>query len=97
MKENAPDLRLDLRAKELPGKVIEDALDIGLNFRITTKYWMEQMGMPYHPTKTNPEKSPIRHSYAYLLRYPKQYKIHWRLWNGGVLMLMRIETYVNKP
>jgi hypothetical protein len=88
MKEAAPDLRLDLRAKELPEKVIEDALDIGLNFRITTKYWMEQMGMPYHPTKTNPEKSPIRHSYAYLLRYPKQYKIHWRLWNGGTSRIL---------
>lgn len=83
MKETAPHLRLDLRAKELPQPVIESALDVGLNFRITTKYWMEQMGMPYHPTKTNPEKSPIRHSYAYLLRYPQRYKIHWRLWNGG--------------
>ena len=88
MKEAAPDLRLDLRAKELPEEVIEDALDVGLNFRITTKYWMEQMGMPYHPTKTNPEKSPIRHSYAYLLSYPKQYKIHWRLWNGGTSRIL---------
>jgi hypothetical protein len=46
------------------------------------------MGMPYHPTKTNPEKSPIRHSYAYLLRYPKQYKLHWRLWNGGTSRIL---------
>lgn len=83
MKQTAPHLRLDLRAKELPESVIQSALDTGVDFRIATKYWMEQMGMPYHPTKTNPEKSAIRHSYAYLLRYPKQYKMHWRLWNGG--------------
>lgn len=83
MKQTAPHLRLDLRAKELPEPVIQSALDTGVNFRIATKYWMEQMGLPYHPTKTNPEKSPIRHSYAYLLRYPQQYKMHWRLWNGG--------------
>jgi hypothetical protein len=88
MKENAPHLRLDLRAKELPEAVIESALDVGLNFRIATKYWMEQMGMPYHPTKTNPEKSAIRHSYAHLLRYPQQYKMHWRLWNGGTTRIL---------
>ena len=88
MKETAPNLRLDLRAKELPESVIQSALDVGVNFRIATKYWMEQMGMPYHPTKTNPEKSFIRHSYAYLLRYPKQYKMHWRLWNGGTSRIL---------
>ena len=88
MKETAPHLRLDLRAKELPESVIQSALDIGVNFRITTKYWMEQMGMPYHPTKTNPEESDIRHSYAYLLRYPRLYKMHWRLWNGGTTRIL---------
>lgn len=88
MKETAPHLRLDLRAKELPQPVIQSALDIGINFRIATKYWMEQMGMPYHPTRTNPEKSDIRHSYAYLLRYPQQYKMHWRLWNGGTTRIL---------
>lgn len=88
MKETAPNLRLDLRAKELPEPVIHSALDIGINFRIATKYWMEQMGMPYHPTRTNPERSEIRHSYAYLLRYPQQYKMHWRLWNGGTTRIL---------
>jgi hypothetical protein len=88
MKQTAPRLRLDLRAKELPEAVIQSALDVGVNFRIATKYWMEQMGMPYHPTKTNPEKSAIRHSYAYLLRYPQQYKMHWRLWNGGTSRIL---------
>lgn len=88
VKETAPNLRLDLRAKELPESVIQSAVDVGVNFRITTKYWMEQMGMPYHPTRTNPEKSPIRHSYAYLLRYPQRYKMHWRLWNGGTTRIL---------
>ncbi|WP_411273181.1 hypothetical protein [Daejeonella sp.] len=88
VKETAPNLRLDLRAKELPESVIQSAVDVGVNFRITTKYWMEQMGMPYHPTRTNPEKSPIRHSYAYLLRYPQRYKMHWRLWSGGTTRIL---------
>jgi hypothetical protein len=88
MKKNAPDLRLDLRAKELPEEVIQSALDEGIKFRITTKYWMEQMGMPYHPTQINPEKSPRRHSYADMLHYPQQYKMHWRLWNGGTSRIL---------
>ena len=83
IKASSPDLRLDLRAKELPESVIQSAIDIGVNFRITTKYWMEQMGMPWHPTQINPEKSERRHSYAALLSYPQHYKMHWRLWNGG--------------
>jgi len=88
MKEDAPNLRFDLRAKELPDAVVQSALDIGIKFRITTKYWMEQMGMPYHPTQINPEKSPRRHSYADMLRYPQQYKMHWRLWNGGTSRIL---------
>lgn len=88
IKRDCPRMRLDLRAKELPEAVIQGALDIGVNFRITTKYWMEQMGLPYHPTQINPEKSPRRHSYSDLLRYPQQYKMHWRLWNGGTTRIL---------
>jgi hypothetical protein len=88
IKKTAPDLRLDLRAKELPESVIQSAIDVGVKFRITTKFWMEQMGMPYHPTQINPEKSPRRHSYADMLRYPQQYKMHWRLWNGGTTRIL---------
>jgi hypothetical protein len=88
MKKTAPDLRLDLRAKELPESVVQSAIDVGVKFRITTKYWMEQLGMPFHPTQINPEKSPRRHSYADMLRYPQQYKMLWRLWNGGTTRVL---------
>lgn len=88
IKMTAPNLRLDLRAKELPESVVQSAIDVGVNFRITTKFWMEQMGMPYHPTQINPEKSPRRQSYADMLRYPQQYKMHWRLWNGGTTRIL---------
>ena len=78
-----PALQVDMRAKELPPAVIQSAIRTGIRFRIDTKYWMEQMGLPYHPTRINPDKSYIRHSYGDLLRYPPQYKMCWRLWNGG--------------
>lgn len=84
MKEHAPQMRFDARAKGLPDAVIDDGLAMGVNLRITTKYWMEQMGMPFHPTHINREDQfNRRHGYADMLRYPQRYKMHWRLWNGG--------------
>lgn len=83
-----PGLQVDMRAKELPPVVIKSAVKTGIRFRIATKYWMEQMGMPYHPTRINPEKSYIRHSYGDLLHYPKQYDMQWRLWTGGTSRIL---------
>jgi hypothetical protein len=88
LKTTVPNLHLDLRAKELPESVIQSAINIGVPFRITTKYWMEQMGLPFHPTSINPEKSARRHSYSDMLRYPQQYKMLWRLWNGGTSRIL---------
>jgi hypothetical protein len=88
IKKDAPNLQFDLRAKELPDEVVQSAIDNGIKFRITTKYWMEQMGMPFHPTQINPEKSERRHSYADMLHYPQEYKMHWRLWNGGTSRIL---------
>ena len=89
MREKAPNLRLDLRAKGLPDSVIQSAIDTGVPFRITTKYWMEQMGLPFHPTHINKQNQfDRRHSYADMLRYPQRYKMHWRLWNGGTARVL---------
>lgn len=46
------------------------------------------MGLPYHPTQINPETSERRHSYSDMLSYPQQYKMHWRLWNGGTSRIL---------
>ena len=89
MKRTRPDLRVDLRAKELPDSIINDALKQGLKARVTTKYWMEQMGLPFHPSHVNRQNQrDRRHGYADLLKYPQSYKVHWRLWNGGTARLL---------
>lgn len=89
MKEARPDLKLDLRAKGLPDAVIEDALKQGLDARVSTKFWMEQMGLPFHPTHVNPQdQKNRRHGYADLLRYPQRYRVHWQLWTGGTARLL---------
>ncbi|HEY0056583.1 MAG TPA: hypothetical protein VGB63_14610 [Pedobacter sp.] len=89
IKETAPNMKLVLRAKGILESVIQGALDVGVNFTISTKYWMEQMGMPYHPTHINRENQfDLRQSYGNMLRYPQQYKFHWRLWNGGTTRIL---------
>lgn len=89
IKETAPNMKLVLRAKGILESVIKSALDVGVNFTIGTKYWMEQMGMPYHPTHVNRENQfDLRQGYGDMLRYPQQYKFHWRLWNGGTTRIL---------
>jgi hypothetical protein len=89
IKATRPDLKIDLRAKGLPDAVIDDALQQGLDARVSTKFWMEQMGLPFHPTHVNPQdQQNRRHGYADLLRYPQRYRVHWQLWTGGTARLL---------
>ena len=84
MAKHGKGIRFDARAKEFPDRLIDLAVKKGVPIRICTKYWMEQMGLPFHPSLTHPQNQmDRRHSYADLLRYPQKYKMHWRLWNGG--------------
>jgi hypothetical protein len=79
-----PGMLIELRGKGTPDVVIDTALDFGLKLRMETKYWMEQMGLPFHPMHVNPQdQRNRRHGYADFLRYPQRYQMTWRLWNGG--------------
>lgn len=85
IKEGAPKIHFVLRAKCLPNSIIQRAYDECVNFSIGTKYWMKQMGLPYHPTHIpRQNQQERRHGYTDLLRYPQQYKMSWRLWNDGM-------------
>jgi hypothetical protein len=87
--ERAPKVRIDLRAKGLPDSTIDDALNAGLNARISTKFWMEQMGLPFHPTHINvQDQKNRRHGYADMLRYPVRLPMTWGLWNGGTARVL---------
>jgi hypothetical protein len=89
MNEHAPNTRFDARAKNFPDSLIDKAVEMGVNMRICTKYWMEQMGLPFHPTHIHPgNQHDRRHGYADLLRYPQRYKMHWRLWSGGTTRVL---------
>ncbi|MEO8885965.1 MAG: hypothetical protein ABI367_07870 [Mucilaginibacter sp.] len=89
IKATTPNLRLVLRAKGLSDSTIQDAVDVGVKFTISTKYWMEQVGLPYHPTHVNREnQKDRRHGYADMLKYPEQYKLTWGLWTGGTTRIL---------
>ncbi len=89
IKNNERPVRVDMRAKGLPDAVIEKAREVGVDFRVTTKYWAEQMGLPFHPTHINRRNQlDRRHGYADLLCYPQRYRMHWKLWNAGTTKLL---------
>jgi hypothetical protein len=89
LKEANPSLRVTLRAKDVPDSIIDDAIAQKLPMRMETKFWMEQMGLPFHPTHINRQnQSERRHGYADLLRYPQRYRVLWRLWSGGSTRLL---------
>jgi hypothetical protein len=83
-----PKLQIDIRAKGLTDDIIDDGLSMGLKVRINTKFWMEQMGMPFHPTAVQPDKEYRRHSYSDLLSYPKKYEVNWTSWSGGTMKIL---------
>jgi hypothetical protein len=89
IKAERPSMRIDLRAKDLPDAVIDDAIDQGLKARVNTKYWMEQLGLAFHPTHVNtPNQHDRRAGYADLLRYPQRYRVQWQVWTGGTTRLL---------
>ena len=89
LKTTAPHINYVLRAKEMPESVVQAALDEGIHFLIETKYWMEQMGMPWHPAHINKQdQMNRRHGYADMLYYPQEYKMYWRMWTGGTARIL---------
>ena len=93
LKEECPGIKIEARAKDVPDETLYDGVESGMDFRVATKHWMEQMGMPFHPTHINRDNQmDRRHGYADLLRYPKQYEFKWRVWNGGHIMIHIPET-----
>ena len=89
LKEECPDIKIEARAKGVPDETLNDGVATGMDFRVTTKHWMEHMGQPFHPTHINKDNQfDRRHGYADLLRYPKTYGFKWRLWTGGTTRVL---------
>jgi hypothetical protein len=89
IRDSGRDIRVDMRVKGFTDDMIDAALASGVKIRLATKYWGEQMGLPFHPTHlTGKNQFRRRHGYADLLRYPRRYKMLYRLWNLGTTRIL---------
>jgi len=89
MRREAPHLPFELRAKGVSDDLLEHALSLGLDIRVNTKYWAEQVGLPFHPTHVQElNQFERRHGYSDMLKYPRDYELHWTLWTSGTTRVL---------
>jgi hypothetical protein len=89
MKEAGPNIQYEVRAKGVSDDLIEYGLNLGLKIRVNTKYWAEQVGLPFHPTHIQElNQFERRHSYSDMLKYPRDYQLHWTLWTSGTTRIL---------
>ena len=82
-------IRLDLRAKAIVDDTIEAAVETGNAVDVSTKFWTEHQGLPYHAAQLQDgDRSVRRHSYGDQLRHPRDYGFVFQLWNLGTNKLL---------
>jgi len=89
MREAGPNMQYEIRAKGVSNDLIEQGQRMGLNIRMNTKYWAEQVGLPFPPTHIQePDQFDRRAGYADMLRYPREYPVHFTLWTSGTIRIL---------
>ncbi len=84
MRNSGRPMRVDLRLKGLRGSTIQAALSEGLEVIVSTKYWQEHMGLPYHPASIDSNyRDETRYGYGDILATPRSYDVMYRLWTVG--------------
>jgi hypothetical protein len=76
-------VRLDLRYKGLQPQTTQAALDEKLDVTVSTKFWSEHFGLPYHPTAVDTHWRQDRYSFGAMLQQPLTTRIVYQLWNVG--------------
>ncbi len=76
-------VQLDLRYKGLSKETVDQAAAAGLDVTISTKFWCEHFGLPFHPTTQDPLYSANRYGYGTMLHRPRNYRVAYQLWNQG--------------
>jgi hypothetical protein len=89
LKEAAPDIQYELRAKGVSDDLVKQGTDLGLKIRLNTKFWAEQVGLPFFQTHVqDADQFNRRGGYADMLKYPHTYKLHWTLWTAGTTRIL---------
>lgn len=72
-----------LRWKGLHDSTIQNAQQAGLDVVVSTKFWCEQLGLPFHPTDEDPLYARDRYGFGPLLNHSRSYRVNYQLWNEG--------------
>lgn len=81
-------VRLDLRYKGLRPETTKAARETGLDVTVSTKFWAEHFGLPYHPTVADSHYRESRYSFGTMLARPRDYRVTYRLWTVGSQRLL---------
>ncbi|MBC7817513.1 MAG: hypothetical protein IAG10_11530, partial [Planctomycetaceae bacterium] len=81
-------VRVDLRYKGLRPETIQIANDMKLDATVSTKFWCEHMGLPYHPTVADTHYRESRYSFGAMLSHPRDYRVVYQLWSVGTQRLL---------
>ena len=81
-------VRLDLRFKGLRQQTIDQAVESGVDLTVSTKFWCEHMGLPFHPTTEDKKWRESRYGYGAMLYKPRNYRVVYRLWSVGSQRLL---------
>ncbi len=81
-------VRVDLRYKGLRPETIQVANEMKLDVTVSTKFWCEHMGLPYHPTVADTHYRESRYSFGAMLSHPRDYRVVYQLWSVGSQRLL---------
>lgn len=81
-------VRVDLRYKGLRSGTTREAIALGLDVTVSTKFWTEHFGLPYHPTVVDSHWRADRYSFGSMLEKPRSYRVTYQLWTVGSQRLL---------
>lgn len=82
-KQTGRPIALHLRLKGLQPSTTQAAVDEELDVTVSTKFWSEHFGLPYHPTSVDTHWRADRYSFGAMLAKPRKYRVIYQLWTMG--------------
>jgi len=76
-------VRVELRYKGLQPETTRAALDAGLAVNVSTKFWAEHFGLPYHATVVDSHYRKDRYGFGSVLSHPRPYGVIFQHWTAG--------------
>jgi hypothetical protein len=88
MRDCGRKIKLELRYKGLRPETTKAARELGLDVTVSTKFWCEHLGLPYHPTESSPTYRVSRFGIGAMLHHPRDYRVMYQLWTVGSQRLL---------